>query len=255
MILNLTGKSENPLQLVGDAMNQDHIIEESLEKGFLLAVTVIDVIRLFLAYIFGNYALAEKMVKKTEGVQQYAMGMFVTNVQVYYKGLVYFALARERKKKKWVQKAEKAMTKMQEWAKLSAEGNCIHKAILMEAEFHSLKGKTDMAAMAYDNAVAAANKSGFIQDEALAYELGGVFYKDSGDEVNSSRFFARAHRLYQVWGAEAKAEVLKNQYVSFVNPGRRRRSFQSFKGRRGSKNMTVHTNPNTGSLGGSEHHT
>ena len=248
MILNLIGKSDNPLQLVGDAMNQDHIIEESQEKGFSLAVAVVNVIRLFLAYTFGNYALAEEMAKKTEGIQQYAMGMFLTNVHVYYSGLVCFALARETKNKKWVQKAKKAMIKMQEWAKLSAEGNCLHKALLMEAEFHSLKGKTDVAAMAYDNAIAAANKSGFVQDEALAYELGGIFYKDVGDEVSSSRFFARAQRLYQIWGAEAKAELLKTQYASFVNPGRRRRSFQSFNRRRGSKNTTVHVNPDTGSL-------
>uniref|UniRef100_A0A7S2EWD8 Uncharacterized protein n=1 Tax=Trieres chinensis TaxID=1514140 RepID=A0A7S2EWD8_TRICV len=104
----------------------------------------------------------------------------------------------------------------------------------------------DKVAAAYDNAILTANKAGHIQDEALAYERGGVFFKRIGDELTASRYLARAQQLYAVWGAEAKADLLRTQYASLVTNARRRRSFQSFKKRRSSKNMIVHVSPGEG---------
>lgn len=65
------------------------------------------------------------------------------------------------------------------FVKLSAEcgpANFRQKHLLLEAEHGRLTGDYDKAAAYYQEAIRAADESGYLQQEAMAYELTAKFY-------------------------------------------------------------------------------
>ncbi len=48
----------------------------------------------------------------------------------------------------------------------------------------------------------------FVNEEALANELAGHFYLDTGRKFKALQYFCQAEEKYRAWGADAKANEL-----------------------------------------------
>jgi signal transduction histidine kinase len=63
----------------------------------------------------------------------------------------------------------------------------------------------------YKDAIAAAKKSGYVQNRALANELAGRFYRKYGFNQFSAHFFWKAYYCYKMWGAARKCEDMEKK--------------------------------------------
>jgi tetratricopeptide (TPR) repeat protein len=128
--------------------------------------------------------------------------------QSYISGLVSFRLYRETRDPSWAEKGAKAKAKLQLWATHGSMWNFEHRFLLLQAEEFYCNYSLNNAAVTYDKAVSSASAHKFINDEALAHELAGKFYFETGNLQKSLEHFTLAHEKYQQWGAYAKADML-----------------------------------------------
>lgn len=255
-VLNLMGRSENLLELTGEAMDQDQLILESTQAGHDLVLAEIYINRMMLAYLFCDYELAREMSKNSKNAAKVAPGLHLVCVQAFYHSLTLIALARQSNRQNAGRRAHKIAKSMRKWAKHSP-GNCLHKSLLLKAELLSLKKNMRATKSAYEEAISAATSSGFVHEAALVYERAGTFYLGLGEQILASQHLARAHHLYLEWGATAKADALNTDFTSLVSPARRRRSFGSFIRRCGAQATVgpdVKTNTSPGAAGIMLHH-
>jgi PAS domain S-box-containing protein len=85
-------------------------------------------------------------------------------------------------------------------------------AALLGAEIARLEGRELDAERLYEQAIRSAGEQGFIQNEALAYELGVRFYMARGLQTIAEMYLHNARYCYLRWGAEGKVYQLDQQY-------------------------------------------
>ena len=95
------------------------------------------------------------------------------------------------------------------WMVGHSEWNFENKFLLLQAECQYAQGYTEKAAASYEASIQAATKHKFINEQALACELAGYFYKEQGDESTAMKMFKQAQVAYMQWGAVGKAKVLQ----------------------------------------------
>lgn len=214
-ILNLMGRSEDPLVLTGDAMNQEDMLREALQEQNILVSTVINALRMELAYTFYKYKYAGKLLEdELQVAPEVAFPAFYEIFrQRMFEGLTCFALARDGgpRSKTWIKRGSVAMKVMKKLVR-GGNVNCVHMYQLLSAELASVRGKTKAATTYYDKAISTASRSGFVQDRALAHERCAIFYLGEGDKDWASYHLKKAVLSYENWGAAAKIEHLAQTY-------------------------------------------
>jgi GAF domain-containing protein len=104
---------------------------------------------------------------------------------------------------------------MKVWAD-NCPDNFLHKYLLISAEVAHILGKDLEAIDLYDQAIESARKNGFIQHEALGYELAAKFWLGKGKEEIAQLYMKKAHYGYQLWGAKRKVEDLEEKYSQLL---------------------------------------
>jgi len=97
------------------------------------------------------------------------------------------------------------------WAE-TCPPNFLHKRELVEAELQRVRGEVLAAMHHYEQAIRAAHDGGFVQNEAIAYELAARFSRNAGFAAAGSLYLAEARRCYQVWGAGGKVARLERLF-------------------------------------------
>ncbi|MBV4523409.1 AAA family ATPase [Pseudomonas sp. SWRI74] len=102
---------------------------------------------------------------------------------------------------------------LQTWAQQCPE-NFASRAALVGAEIARVEGRVVDAEQLYEQAIDLAQKSGFIQIEALANELASRFYAARGLGKIARVYLQDARYGYLRWGADGKVRQLDGQYPS-----------------------------------------
>jgi PAS domain S-box-containing protein len=97
------------------------------------------------------------------------------------------------------------------WAENSPE-NFENRAALVGAEIARIEGRDLDAMRQYEQAIRAARDHGFIQNEAVAYELAARFYSTRGSETSANAHLRNARQCYLRWGADGKVRQLDQLY-------------------------------------------
>jgi hypothetical protein len=217
-ILNLLGRSEDPLVLTGTAMEQEAMTKLAMETNNRLLEIVVDAYRLPLALIFRDYELADKLSQKTDeiGEEILVAHIFVPR-HMFYAGMTAFAMARSKSKgsRKQLRRATKIMRKMQKWVQ-SGNVSCLHMIQLFEAEMAAVMGKKDRAAKMFSDSIRLAARAGYLQDRALAHERAGLFFLDAHDNDWAAYHFKRSIECYDDWGAKAKVDQMVEKHAEFI---------------------------------------
>jgi len=79
---------------------------------------------------------------------------------------------------------------------------------LLEAEYSFAIGDLEAAVNCYYASILSAGCHRFIHEQALAYELAGLFHLNSGKKDLSDELLKQSVACYQAWGACAKAATL-----------------------------------------------
>eukprot|EP00581_Thalassiosira_minuscula_P030220 CAMPEP_0183766210 /NCGR_PEP_ID=MMETSP0739-20130205/11423_1 /TAXON_ID=385413 /ORGANISM="Thalassiosira miniscula, Strain CCMP1093" /LENGTH=104 /DNA_ID=CAMNT_0026004973 /DNA_START=138 /DNA_END=449 /DNA_ORIENTATION=+ len=91
-----------------------------------------------------------------------------------------------------------------------SEWNFGNKSKLLHAELHYLNGKMECADDAYIASIMLAQRHKFLHEEALAYELYGLFCVENQMVDKGVRQLLKAHDKYKEWGALKKCDDLQN---------------------------------------------
>ncbi|TCK84330.1 ATP-binding sensor histidine kinase [Paraburkholderia sp. BL9I2N2] len=100
---------------------------------------------------------------------------------------------------------------LQVWAEHCPE-NFEHRAALVAAEIARIEGRDWDAMRLYEQSIRSARDHGFVQIEALAYEVAARFYAMRGFEEFARAYLQRAHYCYLRWGADGKVRQLEERY-------------------------------------------
>jgi tetratricopeptide (TPR) repeat protein len=210
-VLNLLGRSADPIRLTGELMDEDAHIALMKEESNALAETTIYMNDVLLSYWFGDYDRAGEFVDKMKHNSIEESHCFC--VYVFFTGLTCFVLAKRSNPKKWVNLGNKSIKKMQKWA-LHSPSNCLQKLLLLKAEKAVFWGYKKKAIENFKEAIMFAQKHGFLHEEALANERLGLFLVDIEKHELGCKQLARAMELYQKWGAQAKYLHVREQLIT-----------------------------------------
>ena len=214
VILNLIHSTKDPAYLKGDAFNEDEIIPLIDRTHNWNSKVYIFIQKTMICFLFKDYKHA---VKNADIARQYldsAIGTFGFAFFHFYDSLARLAVYSKAgfpANKKILRKVKRNQKKMKRWSTF-APMNHLHKYELVQAELLRITGRTEQAMMHYHNAAEGAHKHGYMQEEALAYELAGYFYLEIGQDFIAKIHLSKAYNLYHKWGALAKVRALHDEY-------------------------------------------
>jgi tetratricopeptide (TPR) repeat protein len=100
---------------------------------------------------------------------------------------------------------------LQIWAEHCPE-NFENRAALVGAEIARIEGRDLDAIELYEQAIRSARANGFVQNEALAYEVAAGFYAARGFETIADAYLRNARTCYDRWGAHGKVKQLDERH-------------------------------------------
>ncbi|HVH43223.1 MAG TPA: AAA family ATPase, partial [Labilithrix sp.] len=106
---------------------------------------------------------------------------------------------------------------LETWAQNCPE-NFADRAALVGAELARLDGEREKAADLYERAIRAARQSGFVHNEALAYETAARFYRARGFGLIADTYLREARDRYKQWGADGKVHQLEQSTPRLGRP-------------------------------------
>ncbi|WP_437997415.1 AAA family ATPase [Sorangium sp. So ce185] len=112
-------------------------------------------------------------------------------------------------------RAEIFAEQLSRWAEFCPE-NLAHRSALLGAELARARGDAHAAWDRYDEAIALAQRGGYLHDEALANELAGLCFRALGKETIAGAYLTKAHRAYGRWGAPCAMRRLERAYPDLV---------------------------------------
>ncbi|QIR36434.1 AAA family ATPase [Tolypothrix sp. PCC 7910] len=218
-VLNLLGCSEVPYRLVGNVYNEDVMLPQHQEVNDRPAVYHVQINKVILCYLFGEYEQAIAQATLTEQYLDGVPGLYVSVLLPFYDALAQLAILKsvtEESSHSW-QRVQNHQTKLKQYADY-APNNHLHKLHLVEAECCRVSGDSYTAMELYDRAIKGAKENGYLQEEALANELAAKFYLDGGKEKVAAGYMQSAYYCYSRWGAKAKTDDLANRYPDLLRP-------------------------------------
>ncbi|MEH1936545.1 MAG: AAA family ATPase [Nostoc sp.] len=217
-VLNLKGNFENVDCLIGEAYDEQSMLPIHQQVNDLYTINHLFVNKLMLSYLFGEYFKAVENAAIAEKSLGGVTGLFVVPLFYFYDSLAHLAIyhtAKESDQQAILEKVEANQQKMELWA-THAPTNHLHRFYLVEAERYQVLGQKLEAMDYYENSIAKSQENGFLQEEALAYELAGKFYQSLGKELIHQAYITKAYYAYIRWGAIAKVKHLESKYVFLV---------------------------------------
>jgi GAF domain-containing protein len=100
---------------------------------------------------------------------------------------------------------------LREWAE-TYPPTFADKYAIVSAEIARLEGRAFDAMQLYEQAIQSARENGFVQNEALAYEVAAWFYLARGFETFAHTYLRNARNCYDRWGGLGKVKQLEEHY-------------------------------------------
>ncbi|MGB8686982.1 MAG: ATP-binding protein, partial [Microcoleus sp.] len=220
VVLNLLGKAEDPIRLMGDAYNEEQALPRAIKVNNRIELLFIYSNQLILCYLFGEVQQAVNNATLAKQYLEGLAGMPVVSAIYLYESLAYLCLfveASDAEKEALLNRVNANQEKMLQWAD-HAPMNYLHKFYLVEAERYRVLGENMEAMEMYDRAIKLAQENEYINEEALANELAAKFYLDWGKEKIAQVYLTDAYYAYARWGAKAKIDDLEKRYPQLLAP-------------------------------------
>ncbi|HEY9675312.1 MAG TPA: AAA family ATPase [Waterburya sp.] len=244
-ILNLLDQSENTSHLIGFAYNEEQALSRAIAVKDGTGIHHFYLNKLILCYLFGEYHQAAQIAILTEQYLGEVTALISVPLFHFYDSLVLLSLLADAsisEKDAWLNCVNINQEKIRKWAH-HAPMNYLHKFLLVQAEKARVLGQVLEAEEFYERAISGASKNGYLQEEALAYELAAKFYLSRGREKFAQTYMKEAHYCYGRWGAKAKVADLEARYPQLLTQSPRvTRTID-----RGTSNATTTTGNSSGS--------
>ena len=217
-VQNLRETVSQPDRLTGTLYDETLILPKHKQDNELMAIGVLFIYKLFLAYVFGNYENALFYIAQGKPYLLAVGGILHVPIFHFYAALTQLAIfptQSEIEQAEILTQLEIHQNTLHKWAQ-DAPMNHLHKWHLVEAEKSRVLGNKAEAIEHYDRAIALAKENKFLNEEALANELAAKFYLDWDKEKIAVAYIQEAYYCYAQWGAKAKTEDLETRYPQLL---------------------------------------
>lgn len=210
--MNLMGRCHDPLELTGEAMNQDKMLSAAdIDKNPPLRAQV-QCHRLQLAVYYRDFNLAGKLISLASNIAAVNPCNPIIWRTALFEGVTAFELVRQ-KRNKWKSTALKAVSKVQKWVD-AGNVNCVHILYLLQAEQAAMQRKRKKARGLFDKAIVTAARNGFRNDRALASERCAEWHRFAGNDDIANDYLHQAFECYTEMEAFGKLDEMATRYPS-----------------------------------------
>ncbi|WP_437982107.1 AAA family ATPase [Sorangium sp. So ce117] len=215
----LSNETACPAKLKGAWVDIDEVIEEARRidsQGMLFFATFYVIL---LGVFQGAFEEAARTALPLNIEIPNGVAWHGTSAFHFYAGVAFTQAAdvvSPEERALFLARAEVFAEKLSRWAELCPE-NLAHRSALLRAEMARVRGDARAAAGdRYDEAIALAQRGGYLHDEALANELAGLFFRALGKTTIARAYLTEAHRAYGRWGAPCAMRRLERAYPDLV---------------------------------------
>ncbi|THB66693.1 MAG: diguanylate cyclase [Gammaproteobacteria bacterium] len=213
-VLNLSGKSDNPCKLVGDAYDADNMLEVHQKANDENGLFFLYLHSMILNYVFDNSDDAIEYNAKAELYLHSVISSSFIPIYYFYDSLIRLSLFPSKSRivrTKYLKRVKTNQKKMKKWA-FHAPMNYLHKYELVEAEIARVLNQDLKAENYYESAIRLARENKYLQEEALAHELAAKFWFELKKERFGKIYISDAFYLYRKWGATAKLQQMESRF-------------------------------------------
>jgi hypothetical protein len=208
---NLRGQTRDRHSFSDGEFNEPEYVRQLTTFGSRHFAHFYHVIKTQSLYLWGEYEKALETAHASGSFLKESPGMLHNAEHHFFHALVLAALYPTRDRfQRWayLSTLRKTHRMLCKWA-AQCPHNFLHKERLVAAEICRVRGEAKDAARAYDEAIAAASRFGYLQVEALANGRAAQLHRISGNKTEASRYLNAARECYRLWGADAYAAWLQ----------------------------------------------
>lgn len=219
VVLNLLGRSGDPCMLVGEVLDETVRLPQWEADNNVTFAFISYHGKTVLNYLFGEHARAVQMAEAAESYEQGGTGLFYGAVQTFYQSLAllaHHAALPPEAQRAALAKVTRNQERMQALA-AHAPMNFQHKLDLVSAEQARVGGDVLEAMNLYERAIHGAREQGFIQEEAVAYELAAKLYLGMEHEEIAQAYMSKAYFAFARWEAKAKLDHMRVAYPRLIS--------------------------------------
>ena len=165
-------------------------------------------------YFAGNYAAAIAASSKAQRLLWIASAFLEEAEYHFYSALSRAAFCDSATADERVQHLEglaQHFRQLEIWAE-NCPDNFENRAALVGAEIARIENRDLDAMRMYEKAILSSRTSGFVHNEALAYERASAFYRMRGFDQFADTYLRNARDCYASWGADGKVKQLVRLY-------------------------------------------
>ena len=204
----LQGQTRAPLSLSDETFDESRYVETYRDSPFFTAIHAVT--RLQLCWLFGDLDQALEAARTAGGVVQHLSGTIWPIEFAFWNGLTLAAAypqATEQERGPWLAEVDAARRSLAALAGHCRE-NFLCQSLLLSAEMERIAGRGPAAQELYEQAIATAESTGMLRQQALANELCGRFWRGREQHRVAAAYLAAARLAYAQWGAAAKVAEL-----------------------------------------------
>ena len=215
LVLNLMGDNEDPYQLVGRVYDEKYSLPIHYQANDQGAIAIVYISKLILNYLLTDFATAISNADSAEPYLEGVNAKIFFALYYWYDSLVRLAVYPHvdlEEQENILDRVTANQSNMESWANY-APINYLHKYHLVEAEKARVLKQYSQAVEFYDLAIQGAGESGYLQEEALAYELAAKCYLARERFLVAQTYWKQARYIYFKWGAMAKVKQLDSENI------------------------------------------
>lgn len=218
--LNFRGLTNDKFSLSSDSFDEMEWLERNKKTGYIPGIAIYHSYKVQIHYLFEDFHSAIFHVEKADKAIQSLFGLPYTVEYCLFAFLAhagnYPTLSGKDKKQAW-KRLGKEYRQMKKWAN-HCPGNFLHHQLIMEAELARLTNDFQPAVNALNRSITVAHENGFIRYQALANELAAKLLLAQNQNKIARIYLKDALYCYELWGALAKVNQLKEKYAQLITP-------------------------------------
>ncbi len=216
----LKGLTRGPTSFDDDAFDEAACLAAIAGAAFGCGVAFHHIMKQIAAFTYGRYAEARQAAAQAAAALGPVTAMPIQAAHHFFLALTLaelYAQAPAAEQRETAQTLEGLLRKHAIWAAHCPE-NFQSRHALVSAEVARIEGRDLDAMRLYQEAIRSARENGFVQHEALAYELASRFYRARGFDEIADTYLREARSRYARWGADGKVRQLDQRHPQLVEP-------------------------------------
>jgi predicted ATPase/DNA-binding CsgD family transcriptional regulator/GAF domain-containing protein len=217
---NLRGETDNPYSLGREPGEEAKLLASFRETNNKTALLVYYLNKHLVYAVRENYEAALQLEADIAGNAGTYPGSLLIEAYWLLDGIAIaqqYTQATTTEKRNYIKKLDDYLEKFGKLA-ASCPENFLDRYHLLHAEISRILDSEQEAAELYDQGIEAARANGLSFTHALGCELAAKFYHSRGKDRLAGLYMLEAIRVYEDWGARAKAAILKRKHRALLEP-------------------------------------